>query len=91
FTSTTLTGGASSVSNSRRMSNSSTMTECPACNISLSKVGGGKPAQEEHVRNCLENKNGNSVSGYKYVVYKLLQNNFLVGQECPICFEEFLA
>ncbi|CAG8665443.1 14027_t:CDS:2, partial [Dentiscutata heterogama] len=70
FTSTSLVGGASSVSNSRRMSSSSTMTECPACNITLSKVG-GKVAQEEHVQQCLD-KNGNSVSGYKYVGEQIL-------------------
>ncbi|CAG8706848.1 21822_t:CDS:2, partial [Gigaspora rosea] len=65
FTSTSLVGGASSVSHSRRMSSSSTMTECPACSTTLSKFG-GKEAQEEHVQQCLD-KSGNSVSGYKYV------------------------
>ncbi|CAB4424295.1 unnamed protein product [Rhizophagus irregularis] len=69
------------------MSNNSTMTECPVCNVPLS---GGKSAQE-HISNCVDNNSGNGISGYKYVVYKLPQNNPLVGQECPICLEEFLS
>ncbi|RIA78658.1 hypothetical protein C1645_883090 [Glomus cerebriforme] len=61
------------------------MTDCPSCGKALS---GGKSAQE-HISKCFDNGGSNSVSGYKYVVYKLPQNNPLVGQECPICLEEF--
>ncbi|CAB4424296.1 unnamed protein product [Rhizophagus irregularis] len=44
------------------MSNNSTMTECPVCNVPLS---GGKSAQE-HISNCVDNNSGNGISGYKY-------------------------
>ncbi|CAG8467409.1 2995_t:CDS:2 [Acaulospora colombiana] len=53
-----------SSSDHRRMSNSSAMTECPACNVSLNKT---PEENEEHIRRCFENKNGNSIQGYKYV------------------------
>ncbi|CAG8497110.1 6562_t:CDS:2 [Acaulospora morrowiae] len=51
-------------SDRRRPSDSSTMTECPACNVPLSKA-----TQEDHLRSCLENnnRNGNSIPSYKYV------------------------
>lgn len=57
----------------RKSSNSSTMAECPVCNMTLSKVPGSK-SDQEHIKNCLENQNGNSVSVYKYVGE---QNRFL--------------
>jgi len=64
FTSTTIVSGSSSTNHRRRLSNNSTMTECPVCNMSLSKVAGN---QEEHVKKCFENENGSNVVGYKYV------------------------
>ncbi|CAH1765343.1 14942_t:CDS:10 [Entrophospora sp. SA101] len=45
---------------------SSTSIKCPVCNMTLSKVPGSK-SDQEHIKNCLENQNGNSVSVYKYV------------------------
>ena len=51
----------------RRDSSSSILTECPVCGVQMKDIPGGKAAEEEHVKNCLENKNGNNISGYKYV------------------------
>ncbi|KAG9284174.1 hypothetical protein G9A89_022948 [Geosiphon pyriformis] len=117
--SASITSGSSIHHHPRRLSNSSTMTECPACRVRLSKVSGNKAGQEEHVKNCLESRNGNNVSGYNYgpkknrdktllnnylanhyydliwspVLFTLSNalNNPIIGQECPICFEEFLT
>ncbi|CAG8443303.1 7218_t:CDS:2 [Diversispora eburnea] len=58
-------GGSSPNLNSRRLSNSSTMTDCPVCNYQLSQLP--KHKQEEHVKSCFEDKNGNSVNSIKYV------------------------
>ncbi|CAB4389334.1 unnamed protein product [Rhizophagus irregularis] len=62
FTSATIVSSSSTMNHRRRMSNNSTMTECPVCNVPLS---GGKSAQE-HISNCVDNNSGNGISGYKY-------------------------
>lgn len=63
FTSTTIVPSSSTMNHRRRMSNNSTMTDCPVCNIPLT---GGKSAQE-HISNCVDANSGNGISGYKYV------------------------
>ncbi|CAG8655957.1 6021_t:CDS:2, partial [Paraglomus occultum] len=57
----------SSVSRQRRRDSSSSIFDCPVCGVQLKDIPGGKAAEEEHIKNCLESKNGNNISGYKYV------------------------
>ncbi|RHZ63724.1 hypothetical protein Glove_328g26 [Diversispora epigaea] len=57
-------GGSSPNLNSRRLSNSSTMTDCPVCSHHLSQLPKNK--QEEHVKSCLDKQNGSSVNSIKY-------------------------
>lgn len=71
-------------------SRASELTECPVCSTSLSALGGSEE-QEAHVRNCLENGGGGSMQGGRYLVYKLPDNSPIVGKECSICMEEFIA
>ncbi|RUS35352.1 FYVE zinc finger-domain-containing protein [Jimgerdemannia flammicorona] len=84
-------GGSTNVTHGlRRTDSNQSMKDCPACGKTLMDMAGGKAAQEQHVKECLEKGRGGSVSGVRYVVSKLDLNSRLVGQECPICFEEFL-
>ncbi|SPO27469.1 uncharacterized protein UTRI_10586 [Ustilago trichophora] len=71
-------------------SRASELTECPVCSTSLSALGGTEE-QEAHVRNCLENGGGGSMQGGRYLVYKLPENSPIVGKECSICMEDFVA
>lgn len=71
-------------------SRASELTECPVCSTSLSALGGSEE-QEAHVRNCLENGGGGSMQGGRYLVYKLPENSPIVGKECSICMEDFVA
>ncbi|KAJ1023485.1 hypothetical protein NDA16_003102 [Ustilago loliicola] len=71
-------------------SRASELTECPVCSTSLSALGGSEE-QEAHVRNCLENGGGGSMQGGRYLVYKLPENSPIVGKECSICMEDFIA
>ncbi|SPO27125.1 uncharacterized protein UTRI_10586_B [Ustilago trichophora] len=71
-------------------SRASELTECPVCTTTLSTLGGTEE-QEAHVRNCLENGGGGSMQGGRYLVYKLPENSPIVGKECSICMEDFVA
>ncbi|EST04724.2 FYVE zinc finger [Kalmanozyma brasiliensis GHG001] len=71
-------------------SRASELTECPVCSTSLSALGGSEE-QEAHVRNCLENGGGGSMQGGRYLVYKLPGDSPIVGKECSICMEDFVA
>ncbi|CBQ72642.1 conserved hypothetical protein [Sporisorium reilianum SRZ2] len=71
-------------------SRASELTECPVCSTTLSALGGSEE-QEAHVRNCLENGGGGSMQGGRYLVYKLPENSPIVGKECSICMEDFVA
>lgn len=71
-------------------SRASELTECPVCSTSLAALGGSEE-QESHVRNCLENGGGGSLQGGRYLVYKLPENSPIVGKECSICMEDFVA
>ncbi|GAC93095.1 hypothetical protein PHSY_000656 [Pseudozyma hubeiensis SY62] len=71
-------------------SRASELTECPVCSTTLSALGGSEE-QEAHVRNCLENGGGGSMQGGRYLVYKLPEDSPIVGKECSICMEEFVA
>ncbi|ETS59631.1 hypothetical protein PaG_06555 [Moesziomyces aphidis] len=71
-------------------SRASELTECPVCSTSLQQLGGSEE-QEAHVRNCLENGGGGSMQGGRYLVYRLPENSPIVGKECSICMEDFVA
>ncbi|KAN0063069.1 FYVE zinc finger domain protein upa1 [Thecaphora frezii] len=71
-------------------SRASELNECPVCNKTLATLG-GQEAQEAHVRACLENGGGGSLQGGRYLVYNLPGNSPIVGKECLICMEEFVA
>lgn len=47
--------------------------------------------QEAHVKNCLEGGSGATPQAAKYLVYKLPTESTLIGVECVICLEEFVA
>lgn len=76
----------------RTDSQSSVLTECPVCSIRLITIGSTRNEQENHINSCLE---GNSFDGSKnssrYLVFTLAQDSPLIGQECTICMEEYLA
>ncbi|GAA6005701.1 hypothetical protein JCM10207_005300 [Rhodosporidiobolus poonsookiae] len=67
-------------------SDTSELAECPVCGTTLAGVG-DKPAQEAHIRDCLEQGGGSIASG-RYLVFRLPPSP-LVGEECKVCFEEF--
>ncbi|PWN51581.1 FYVE-domain-containing protein [Violaceomyces palustris] len=71
-------------------SRASELNECPVCSITLAGLGEAE-AQEEHVRNCLENGGGGTMQGGRYLVYKLPDNSPIVGKECLICMEDFVG
>ncbi|KAJ3517969.1 hypothetical protein NLJ89_g163 [Agrocybe chaxingu] len=74
----------------RRQSSSqlSDLADCPVCNLNLDDVGDA-PAQEAHVRGCLEGGSG-APQAAKYLVYRLPAESALLGVECVICLEEFV-
>ncbi|KAK9762295.1 hypothetical protein K7432_012118 [Basidiobolus ranarum] len=75
---------------SRSNSQASLMNECPVCFTSLQNTFMSREAQERHVKECLEKREFNSSpKGPRYLVFKLKEDSNLLGQECPICFEEF--
>ncbi|ODQ50222.1 hypothetical protein SAICODRAFT_85192 [Saitoella complicata NRRL Y-17804] len=70
-------------------------SQCPIC---ARPLVGTDEEKEAHVRDCIEgnmwgspSRRGgtHSVSGHRYLVYILRENNPIEGQECVICFEEF--
>lgn len=67
-------------------SRASELNECPVCGKTLAALG-DSAAQEEHVRQCLENGGGGSVQEGRYLVYKLNEGP-IVGKECQICLED---
>ncbi|CAG8620517.1 6067_t:CDS:2, partial [Ambispora gerdemannii] len=62
ITAASIISGASFMNNHQRRPSTSSMSQCPACSVQLSNVPGG---QDEHLRTCLDNKNG--ISSLKYV------------------------
>ncbi|BFZ64693.1 carboxypeptidase Y-deficient [Saitoella coloradoensis] len=70
-------------------------SQCPICARPLT---GTDEEKEAHVRDCIEGNMWGSpsrrggthgVSGHRYLVYTLRENNPIEGHECVICFEEF--
>lgn len=87
------TGGNASLSvlpPSDVSSRASELTDCPVCSTSLAGIGDSE-TQEAHVRNCLENGGGGSLQGGRYLVYKLPDTSPIIGKECSICMEDFVA
>jgi len=76
----------------RRRSSSqiSDLNECPVCGQNLEELGPSS-VQEAHVKLCLEGGSGTSPPTAKYLVYKLPAESALIGVECVICLEEFIA
>ncbi|KAL1914122.1 uncharacterized protein VTP21DRAFT_11748 [Calcarisporiella thermophila] len=74
----------------QRTHSNSSLSECPVCGTRLADIAGGKDEQEQHLKDCLEGKVGSGSVGVKYLVSKLADGSMLVGEECPICFEEFI-
>ncbi|ORY07485.1 hypothetical protein K493DRAFT_101580 [Basidiobolus meristosporus CBS 931.73] len=75
---------------SRTNSQASLMNECPVCFASLASISMDRGAQEQHVQECLETREfSTSPRGSRYLNFKLKEDSNLLGQECPICFEEF--
>ncbi|CEP07180.1 hypothetical protein [Parasitella parasitica] len=70
----------------RTDSNQSLMIDCPVCGITF--LGMQKSEQEEHLQRCL-NVGSPPVQSPRYIVYQLSQESTQIGDECPICFEEF--
>ncbi|KAJ2961996.1 hypothetical protein NQZ79_g2755 [Umbelopsis isabellina] len=73
----------------RSMSGQSVMNECPVCGRRLSSVGASKGDQELHVQSCLNGENP-VLPRLKYILYRLQGDSSLIGQECTICFENFV-
>ncbi|KAH9843911.1 FYVE-domain-containing protein [Rhodofomes roseus] len=82
----------STPSPSRAQSSSqlSDLAECPVCNTNLADLGAASN-QEAHVKHCLEGGSGTTPQTAKYLVYKLPAESALIGIECAICLEEFVA
>ncbi|KAI8647484.1 FYVE zinc finger-domain-containing protein [Parasitella parasitica] len=70
----------------RTDSNQSLMIDCPVCGTTF--LGMQKNEQEEHLQRCL-NVGSPPVQSPRYIVYQLSQDSTQIGDECPICFEEF--
>ncbi|ORZ15666.1 hypothetical protein BCR42DRAFT_451619 [Absidia repens] len=70
----------------RTNSQQSFMTECPVCGTGL--LGMGKQRQENHLNQCL-NAGSPTVHPPRYIIYTLTEGTTQLGDECPICFEEF--
>jgi hypothetical protein len=54
---------------------------CPVCNQNLAEIG-AVPAQEMHVKTCLEGGSGATPQAAKYLVYRLPAESVLIGVEC---------
>lgn len=66
---------------------SSSFYSCPVCNQNLDEVGDA-PAQEAHVKACLEGSSGTPHTPpqpAKYLVYCLPAESALLGVECTRC------
>ncbi|KAK9727773.1 hypothetical protein K7432_001592 [Basidiobolus ranarum] len=75
---------------SRTNSQTSVMNECPVCFTLLQSISIDRGGQERHVKECLETRGfSSSPRGSRYLNFKLNEDSNLLGQECPICFEEF--
>ncbi|KAL9541975.1 hypothetical protein MBANPS3_008843 [Mucor bainieri] len=70
----------------RTDSSQSLMIDCPVCGSTF--LGMQKGEQEEHLQRCL-NVGSPPVQSPRYIVYQLSQESTQIGDECPICFEEF--
>ncbi|GAN05782.1 phosphatidylinositol(3)-phosphate binding protein [Mucor ambiguus] len=70
----------------RTDSSQSLMIDCPVCGSTF--LGMQKGEQEEHLQRCL-NVGSPPVQSPRYIVYQLSQDSTQIGDECPICFEEF--
>ncbi|EPB86994.1 hypothetical protein HMPREF1544_06212 [Mucor circinelloides 1006PhL] len=70
----------------RTDSSQSLMIDCPVCGSTF--LGMQKSEQEEHLQRCL-NVGSPPVQSPRYIVYQLSQESTQIGDECPICFEEF--
>ncbi|CAO3644358.1 unnamed protein product [Mucor hiemalis] len=70
----------------RSNSSQSLMIDCPVCGSTF--LGMQKNEQEEHLQRCL-NVGSPPVQSPRYIVYELSQDSTQVGDECPICFDEF--
>ncbi|KAI8979844.1 hypothetical protein BDF20DRAFT_871986 [Mycotypha africana] len=70
----------------RTDSSQSLMIDCPVCGNSF--LGMQKMEQEEHLKQCL-NVGSPPVHAPRYIVYKLKEESTQIGDECPICFDEF--
>ncbi|KAG1147305.1 hypothetical protein G6F37_004977 [Rhizopus arrhizus] len=70
----------------RSNSASSLMIDCPVCGASFLNMQRGD--QEKHLQRCL-NVGSPPVQLPRYIVYELASDSTQVGDECPICFDEF--
>lgn len=70
----------------RTDSNQSLMIDCPVCGTTF--LGMPKQEQEEHLQRCL-NVGSPPVQLPRYIVYELSKDSTQIGEECPICFDEF--
>ncbi|KAI8989287.1 FYVE zinc finger-domain-containing protein [Pilobolus umbonatus] len=70
----------------RSDSSQSLMNECPVCGYSLLGISGAE--QEQHLHRCL-NIGSPPVHPPRYIVYELSEDSTQIGDECPICFDEF--
>lgn len=70
----------------RSDSSQSLMIDCPVCGHTF--LGMAKNDQESHLQRCL-NVGSPPVQSPRYIVYELSQDSSQIGEECPICFDEF--
>ncbi|KAI9025365.1 FYVE zinc finger-domain-containing protein [Phycomyces nitens] len=72
----------------RSISRQSRMAECPMCGMGL--LHHSLAEQEHHVAECLD-KGSPPVRRPRYLVHQLSQDSPQLGEECPICFEDFVS
>ncbi|KAI9265923.1 hypothetical protein BY458DRAFT_513040 [Sporodiniella umbellata] len=70
----------------RTNSSQSLMIDCPVCGTSFLSMQKGD--QERHLQRCL-NVGSPPVQLARYIVYDLPSGSAQIGEECPICFDEF--
>ncbi|KAI8375786.1 FYVE zinc finger-domain-containing protein [Blakeslea trispora] len=70
----------------RTNSAQSLMIDCPVCGRTF--LGMQKYQQEAHLQQCL-NIGSPPVQSPRYIVYELSSDSAQIGDECPICFDEF--
>ncbi|CAO3681669.1 unnamed protein product [Rhizopus stolonifer] len=70
----------------RSNSSQSLMIDCPVCGTSFLSMQKGD--QEKHLQRCL-NVGSPPVQLPRYIVYELPGDSAQIGEECPICFDEF--